>query len=149
MFDSPQLLKKIIQKRVLTILAVISGLSLLSGNDAWMWGILLGGFCALAHFRTICMITEKVVDLTVTGARIRAVSGYLFRYVINALILAYSYFQSNLSFLAVVIGLLLVKIVIITEMLRLKWVEGLDGQLGRLRTTIERRETFGQGPERS
>ncbi|QOR33784.1 ATP synthase subunit I [Clostridium sp. 'deep sea'] len=140
MNDSPHELRKSIEKTVLMIVAVISLLSLISGQSSFMWGIIVGGLCSLMHFRTICMIAERVIDTDKRKARLSTVVGYSARYIVNAGILAYSYFLPTLSFLGVIIGLLLVKIVIITRTLRDQWKDVLSSQLKNIKNKFERRE---------
>ena len=140
MDNSPHELRKSIEKSVLMIVAVIATLSLISGQRSFMWGIIVGGLCSLMHFRTICMVAERVIDTDKRRARLSTVVGYSARYIVNAGILAYSYFLPTLSFSGVIIGLLLVKIVIIARTLRNQWKDVLDSQLKNIKNKFERRE---------
>ncbi len=140
MYNSPQELRKSVEKSVLLIIAVIAIISLIAGQRSFMWGIIVGGLCSLVHFRTICTVAERVVDFSARAARISTMVGYSARYIVNAGVLAYSYFNPSLSFPAVIIGLVLVKIVIITKTLREQWQQVLSDQLKNIRKKFERRE---------
>lgn len=140
MFTTPEKLQKAIQLRVVLAIAVLSGTSLVAANMPLALGFAIGGFLSLAHFRSITALAHQVVDASVKRARVTSIVGFLLRYLVNAGILALSYFRPEFNFIAVVVGLLLVKLVIIAEACRQKWITGLDDQLQRLQMNLERRE---------
>ncbi len=138
--DNPQELRKAIEWRVLLITAALAAVFLIAGENSWMWGIIVGALCSLLHFRTICLVAERVVDMAEGKARLSTTISYAARYIFNAGVLAYSYFLPTLSFPAVVIGLLLVKLVIITGTLQERWSDMLSTQLKNIQKKLERRD---------
>ncbi|GEM_PF-6770634 len=140
MYDSPRDLRRTVEKRVLIIVGVLALIFFVGNLRSAMYGIIVGGLCSLLHFRTICTVAERVVDMSQGAARISTGVGFVARYLVNAGVLAYSYFLPSLSFPAVVIGLLLVKVVLITDTLQKRWLDMLNNQLKNTKKNLERRE---------
>lgn len=140
MFDSPQKLQKTVTGRALLLAASSALLTGIGGNYQWAGGLILGGLCSVAHFCFICITAARLVESTAAQARFRAFLAYCFRYLITAGVLAYSFFEPTVSFPATVFGLLTVKVVILMEALRQRWVMMLQDQLQRTRCKLERRE---------
>lgn len=140
MYDSPRALRRTVEKRVLLIIGVLALIFLIAELPSSMYGIIVGGLCSLVHFRTICSVAERVIDMSQGAAQISTGVGFAARYLVNAGVLAYSYFEPSLSFPTVVIGLVLVKLVIIGDTLMERWQDALNNQLKNTKKNLERRE---------
>lgn len=141
MFSSADKLLEMVQKRVMLVAAFLVFSGAFVKNWEWVWGIGLGTCTGLAHFRNIYHSVSKNIGVAaVAKARWRAFGAYFLRYVITVAVLGLSYFRPQFSFIAVVLGLMLVKLVIITEASREKLVVLLDDYAKKIQILLERRE---------
>lgn len=138
--DNPQDLVKYIEKRVLLITALLVIVFFFSGLNDWVWGIIVGAFSSLMYFRAIAVVAENIVNTNPKAARIGTTASYIMRQLLNAALLAVSYFRDELSFPAVIMGLVLVKIVIIAKSAQERWQYLLDDQIKSIKDKLERRD---------
>ncbi len=138
--DNPQKLVKYIEKRVLLFTALLAIVFFFSGLIDWVWGVILGALSSLMYFRAIAVVAENIVDTNPKAARISTIASYVLRQMLNAVLLAVSYFRDELSFPAVVIGLILVKTIIIAKSAQERWQYLLDDQIKSIKDKLERRD---------
>lgn len=137
--DKPSELVKYIEKRVLIIVFFLAGGFFFLGARDWAIGIVLGGFTSLLHLKAISSAANNIVDITQKSANISTIIAFVIRQVLNVAILGISFFKSGVSFPGVVVGLLLVKLVIVTKSVQTKWQDTLDSQIKNIEDKLERR----------
>lgn len=137
--DSPDELVAYIEKRILVAVGLMAITFLIGGYRSWALGIIVGGFASLIYFKSIVNVAEAVIGTTEHHARISTARSSALRQVLTLIILGCSFFMDGISFPAVVVGLLLVKIFIVTKAVQEKWQEGLNSQIKNVRRKLERR----------
>lgn len=103
-----------ISKRVALIVALLACSAFLIGNNDVGLGIIIGGFMGIVNFRLLAINTTQLMEFREpNSARVRAIIQYTIRYIMTGGILYVGFVTPELSFTAMVIGLLLVKYVIL------------------------------------
>lgn len=107
------------QRQVILRAAIIAGvlavLAVLSGRRSSALGVLVGCLVSILNFRLLALGIVKLLALSPEAARIQAVIRYIIRYILTILVLLSVNFNPNLNLYATVVGLLLIKVAILSE----------------------------------
>lgn len=116
MYDDDKLSYTII-KRTLVYALIIVGIILLSFKEPkpYVLGLIFGTSIAILAFRLLELSIKKAITMPPNVASTYARSQYMKRYLIYAIVLVVAALADYLSFGATVLGLLMIKIVIITH----------------------------------
>ena len=105
-----------VAKRVAIVVLLLASSAFLIGNNDVVLGIIIGGFMGIINFRLLAINTTQLMEFQdPNSARIRAIIQYVIRYIMTGGILYVGFITPELSFTAMVIGLLLVKYVILFD----------------------------------
>ena len=137
--DDPKELVSYVEKRVLIIVGFLAISFYIINANSWALGIMLGGFASLLYLRAISVVAKTIIGTNEKIARISTIASFAFRQLLTVSLLGISFFRSEISFPAVVIGLLLVKIVIIAKSVQEKWQDSLNQQIKNVKDKLERR----------
>ncbi len=137
--DDPKDLVSYVEKRVLIIVGFLAISFYIIHANSWALGIMLGGFASLLYLRAISVVARTIIGTNEKTARISTIASFAFRQLLTVALLGISFFRSEISFPAVVIGLLLVKIVIIAKSVQEKWQDSLNQQIKNVKDKLERR----------
>lgn len=107
-----------VRRSVLIIAAVLVGLSLVGGDLASAFGFAIGAALSLWQFSRLTKSVAKSLQMTKEAAQVYGASSYIVRYLIIAAALTIIYFTDGINFYAAFIGLLFVKIVIVSRALQ-------------------------------
>ena len=137
--DDPKELVSYVEKRVLIIVGFLAISFYIINANSWALGIMLGGFASLLYLRAISVVAKTIIGTNEKIARISTIASFAFRQLLTVSLLGISFFRDEISFPAVVIGLLLVKIVIIAKSVQEKWQDSLNQQIKNVKDKLERR----------
>ncbi|WP_051531470.1 ATP synthase subunit I [Clostridiisalibacter paucivorans] len=113
--------KSIVKKLLITDLILFLVFFIFTENPKqWILGLLFSSIFSVLNFRLLAISIEKSVTMKPTKATIYAVSTYIIRYALTGLIVVIGFKAEYLNPLAVIIGLLLIKAVIIVDNTRKK-----------------------------
>jgi len=137
--NDPKELVPYIEKRVLIIVGFLA-ISFFAVNlRSWSIGIVLGGFASLLYLRAISVVANTVIGTNEKTAKISTILSFAFRQFLTISLLGISFFRTEISFPAVVIGLLLVKLIIIAKSVQEKWQDSLNQQIKNVKDKLEGR----------
>lgn len=106
----------IVAKRVALVVAILASSAFLMNNNDVVLGIIIGGVMGIANLRLLALNTTQLMEFQdPNSARVRAIIQYVIRYIMTGGILYVGFITPELSFTAMVIGLLLVKYVILFD----------------------------------
>lgn len=116
MFNEENLFYAVI-KRTIVYTLIIIGIILLSFKEPkpYVLGLIFGTSIAILAFRLLELSIKKAITMPPNVASTYARSQYMKRYLIYAIVLVVAALADYLSFPATVLGLLMIKIVIITH----------------------------------
>ena len=109
------------------VLGIAAGLVLSAAvTREWpmAFGLAIGTALALWHLSRIVLSVAKSLTMSKEEAQVYGAVAYVTRYLTTAAVLAFVYFSGNISFGALVVGLLLPKIVITVAAVRQQLKEG-------------------------
>lgn len=100
--------------KTVTVAVVIAVLSffLLKEPKPFIWGLVVGVGVSLLQFRQMAITMEKAVKMHVVSAQRYAAIHYFIRFITMGAVLYFSIKSSNVNYLGVIIGFLLLKFVI-------------------------------------
>lgn len=137
--NDPKELVPYIEKRVLIIVGFLA-ISFFAVNlNSWSIGIVLGGLASLMYLRAISVVANTVIGTNERTAKISTILSFAFRQLLTISLLGISFFREEISFPAVVIGLLLVKLIIIAKSVQEKWQDSLNQQIKNVKDKLEGR----------
>jgi hypothetical protein len=137
--NDPKELVPYIEKRVLIIIGFLA-ISFFAVNlNSWSIGIVLGGLASLMYLRAISVVANTVIGTNERTAKISTILSFAFRQLLTISLLGISFFREEISFPAVVIGLLLVKLIIIAKSVQEKWQDSLNQQIKNVKDKLEGR----------
>ena len=126
----PHKVQRDITKKTLYIATVPALFSLLWGEFSSILGLVFGLAVSLLLFRLKVVNIDKALDMPAEKARKFIVSRYFVNYIIYFVVLIVAQQKANINFLAVVMGLLLLKFTIIgtaiVAKLRNSWTLKID-----------------------
>ncbi|MFP4456780.1 MAG: ATP synthase subunit I [Clostridia bacterium] len=137
--DDPKDLVSFVEKRVLIIVGFLAVGFYIIQAQSWSLGIMLGGFASIMYLRAISVVAKTVIGTNEKIAKISTIASFAFRQLLTISLLGISFFRDEISFPAVVLGLLLVKIIIISKSVQEKWQDSLNQQIKNIRNKLERR----------
>lgn len=115
-----------IRNKVLKISGFIVIALALSLHIDWFLGYIFGTVVSLLMFRLLAVTVDEAIDKEFDGARALVFKRYLIRYLIYGVVLYISSQRGYLNFLAVIVGLFMVKLTIVVEVFYKKFKEYLD-----------------------
>ena len=115
-----------VRNNVLKIAGLITICLALTLRTDWILGYIFGTSISLLMFRLLAVTVDGAIKKGFDGARALVFKRYLIRYLIYGLVLYVALHRSYLNFLAVLIGLFMVKFIILGETLYKKFKDYLD-----------------------
>ncbi|MTI69024.1 MAG: ATP synthase subunit I [Firmicutes bacterium] len=108
---------KNITKKVIIIDAVLIVLFfILTKNPMhWVYGLLFSSFFNVLKFRILALNIEKAVNMSPRKAQVYVGANYFLRYILTAVIVVIAFKTEYFNPIAVIIGLLLIKMVILVD----------------------------------
>lgn len=132
-------MQRAVRLSVLRLAGALIALALVGKQLGIAFGFAVGTCLSLWQFRQIANSVARVVQMPKAQAQAHASSSYVMRYLIISLMLTLVYFTEEVNFYATFVGLLLVKIVIISSAIQQALREGGAAYLRNLISTQGRK----------
>lgn len=108
--------KSIIVKTVaLGILEAVIMIVFISNWKDWVTGLAFGTIFGILNFRLLALTLEKSVEKSPSKAQSYVMSRYFIRYILTAIVLFIGFKADYMEIIAVIIGLLSIKIIVFAD----------------------------------
>lgn len=100
---------------ILAVLEAIIMIIFTSNWKDWVTGLLFGTIFGILNFRLLAVTLEKSVDKSPSKAQSYVMSRYFIRYILTAVVLFIGFKADYMEVVAVIVGILSIKIVIFVD----------------------------------